>query len=246
MSFWSSTLIKCVPLPTSVMSSPTWYGLWGRRHGGNSGLVGIMEVMAILLDAGTESLETTMGTVGVGWRSMGSAMMGHCWHQVAWSDQIDCFNLRMGLGLARLSISKYEGSSNTDLRASGSDMMIKGYVLKAVWMMIVGWKMEIYGRIGSWCLNMGINVESEVERYSMLNWCVITGCMISPQLPTCLHLQVWCFTSLLMLAHAPTMADQAGCDHRWHATCRLLHGFWEPFFPMDLVYFHGTGHLGHH
>ena len=104
---------------------------------------------------------------------MGSAMMGYCWHRVAWSDWIDCFNLRMGLGLARLSISKSEWSSNTDLRASGSDMMIKGYVLKAVWMMIVGWKMEIHGRIGSQCLNMGINVESEVERYSMLNWCVI-------------------------------------------------------------------------
>jgi len=50
---------------------------------------------------------------------MGSAMMGHCWHQVDWSDQIDCFNLRMGLGLERLSISKSMGSLNTDLRASG-------------------------------------------------------------------------------------------------------------------------------
>jgi len=35
-----------------------------------------MGVMAILLDAGAESLETTVGTVGVGWESMGSAMMG--------------------------------------------------------------------------------------------------------------------------------------------------------------------------
>jgi len=31
---------------------------------GNSGSVGIMGVMAILLDVGTEILETTMGTVG--------------------------------------------------------------------------------------------------------------------------------------------------------------------------------------
>jgi len=154
---------------------PKWYGFWGHRNGGNSGSVGIMEAMAILLDAGAESLETTMGTVGVGWGSMGSAMMGHCWCWVAWSDWIDCFNLMMGLGMARSSISKSEGSSNTDLRASGSDMMIEGYVLKAVWMMIVGWKMEIHGRIGSQCLNMRIRAESEVEHYSMLNWCMIPG-----------------------------------------------------------------------
>ena len=63
--------------------------------------------------------------------------MGHCWRRVAWSDQIDCFNLMMGLGLARSSIYKSEGSSNMDLRASGSDMMIRGYVLKAVQMMII-------------------------------------------------------------------------------------------------------------
>jgi len=44
----------------------------------------------------------------------------------------------MGLGLARLSISNSEGSSNMDLRAFVLDMMIKGYVLKAVQMMIVG------------------------------------------------------------------------------------------------------------
>ena len=81
--------------------------------------------------------------------------MGHCLHQVDWSDQIDCFNLRMGLGLVRSSISKSMGSSNTDLRASGSDMMIKGYVLKAVQMMITEQKMEIHGQIGSQCLNMG-------------------------------------------------------------------------------------------
>ena len=93
-------------------------------------------MMAILLDAGAESLETTVGTVGVG--SMGSAMMGHCSCRVDRSDLIDFFNLRMGLGLARSSISKSVGSSNIDLRASGLDMMIEGYVLKAVRMMIAG------------------------------------------------------------------------------------------------------------
>src|SRR5882724_2731533 len=100
---------------------------------------------------------------------MGSAMMGHCWRRVDWSDRINHFNLRMGLGLVRSSISKSIGSSNMDLRASGLDMMIKGYVLKAVWMMIIEQKMEIHGRIGSQCLNMGISVESEVEHYSVLN-----------------------------------------------------------------------------
>src|SRR5882724_7669001 len=94
---------------------------------------------------------------------MGSAMMGHCWHRVDWSDRIDHFNLRMGLGLARSFISKSVGSSNTDLRAAGSDMMIEGYVLKAVRMMIVEQKMEIHGPIGSQCLNMGIRAVSEVE-----------------------------------------------------------------------------------
>jgi len=69
---------------------------------------------------------------------MGSAMMGYCSHQVDRIDQIDHFNLRMGLGLARSSISKSVGSSNTDLRASGLDMMIKGYVLKPIRMMIIG------------------------------------------------------------------------------------------------------------
>ena len=63
---------------------------------------------------------------------MGSVMIGHCSRQVDQSDQIDCFNLRMGLGLVRSFISKSKGSSNVDLRASWSDMMIKGYVLKAV------------------------------------------------------------------------------------------------------------------
>jgi len=38
----------------------------------------------------------------------------------------------------RLSISSLWDSSNMDLRASGSDMMIEGYVLKAVQMMIIG------------------------------------------------------------------------------------------------------------
>ena len=55
-------------------------------------------------------------------------MMGHYPHRVDWSDRIDRCNLRMGLGLVRSSISKYEGSSNMDLRASELDMMIKGYV----------------------------------------------------------------------------------------------------------------------
>ena len=35
--------------------------------------------------------------------------------------------------------------------------------------------MEIHRQIGSQCLNMGINVESEVEHYSVLNRCVILG-----------------------------------------------------------------------
>src|SRR5882724_12664290 len=102
--------------------------------------------MAISLDVGTVSSETTVGTIGVG--SMGSAMMGHCLCQVDWSDQIDHFNLRMGLGLARSSISKSKGSLNMDLRASWLDMMIEGYVLKAVQMMIVGQKKEIHRQIG--------------------------------------------------------------------------------------------------
>jgi len=63
---------------------------------------------------------------------MGSAMMGNCLRRVDRSDEIDHCNLRIPLGLARSSISKSEGSLNTDLRASGSDMMIEGYVLKAV------------------------------------------------------------------------------------------------------------------
>ena len=61
--------------------------------------------MGISLDVGTVSSETTVGTIGVGQGSIGSAMMGHCLHQVDWSDPIDCFNLRMGLGLVKSSIS---------------------------------------------------------------------------------------------------------------------------------------------
>ena len=61
----------------------------------------------------------------------------------------------MGLGLEKSSISKSEGSLNMDLKASVLDMMIGGYVLKAVQMMITEQKMEIHGRIGSQCLNMG-------------------------------------------------------------------------------------------
>src|SRR5882724_5729089 len=116
MSSRSSTLIKCVPLLTSMMSSPKSYGLWGHKHGGNSGLVGIMEVMVISFNVGAVSLETTVGTIGVGRGSIGSAMMGHCPHQVDWSGQMDCFNLMMHLGFARSAISKSEGSSNIDLR----------------------------------------------------------------------------------------------------------------------------------
>ena len=104
----------------------------------NSGLVGIMGAMAISLDVGAVSSETTVGTIGVGQGSIGSAMMGHCSHQVDWSDQIDCVNLRMHLDLGISSISMSDVSSNTDLRASGLDMLIEGYVLKAVQMMIIG------------------------------------------------------------------------------------------------------------
>jgi len=56
-----------------------------------------------------------------------------------------------------------------DLRASGSDMMIESYVSKAVWMMIIGVKDGNPWANRSRCLNMGINVESEVDRYSVLN-----------------------------------------------------------------------------
>ena len=88
-----------------------------------------MVVMAISFNVGWE---TTMGTVGVGSGSIGSVMMGHCPCQVDWSDRIDCFSLRMGLGLVRSSISKSEGSSNMALRSSGLDMLIDGCATKAV------------------------------------------------------------------------------------------------------------------
>ena len=81
--------------------------------------------------------------------------MGHCPCQVDWSDQIDCVNLRMCLGLGRSSISMSDVSLNTDLRASGLDMLIEGYVLKAVQIMIVGQKMEIHRQMRSQCLNKG-------------------------------------------------------------------------------------------
>jgi len=66
---------------------------------------------------------------------------------------MDCFNLRMHLGLERSSISMSEGSLNTDLRASGLDMLIDGSVIKAVQMMIIWCKMEIHGQMRSQCLN---------------------------------------------------------------------------------------------
>jgi len=71
----SDPVVDVIPIfyPDKVCSPPNFHDvfshmIWslGRRCGGNSGLVGIMEAMAILLDAGTESLETTMGTIGVG------------------------------------------------------------------------------------------------------------------------------------------------------------------------------------
>ena len=62
--------------------------------------------------------------------------MGHCLHgmvdQVDLSDHKDCINLRVHLGLEISSISMSEGSSNTDLRSSGLDMLIDGCVMKAV------------------------------------------------------------------------------------------------------------------
>jgi len=127
-------LIKHVPLLTSVMSSLKWYGLWGHRHGGNSGSVRIMGAMAKSLDVGVVSLETTVGTIGVGSGSIGIAMMGHCLCQVDWSDWINCFNLRIQLGLVRSSISKSKGYLKTDLRASGWT-----WWLMAVWCRLWKW-----------------------------------------------------------------------------------------------------------
>jgi len=64
LSSWSSTLISVSP-PDFHDVSPTWYGFEVINVEGNRGSVGIPEAMAILLDAGAESSETTMGTVGV-------------------------------------------------------------------------------------------------------------------------------------------------------------------------------------
>ena len=89
-------------------------------------------MIAISFNVGTVSSETTVGTVGVGQGSIGSAMMGHCSCQIDLSDRKDCDNLRVHLGLARSSISKSEGSLNMDLRSSGLDMLINGCVMKAV------------------------------------------------------------------------------------------------------------------
>ena len=92
-----------------------------------------MEAIAISLDVG---LETTVGTMGVGLGSIGSAMMGHCSCQIVdqidLSDWKDCDNLRVQLGLERSSISMLEESSNTDLRSLGLDILIDGCVMKAV------------------------------------------------------------------------------------------------------------------
>ena len=84
-------------------------------------------MMAISFDVSEVSLETT---VGVGQGSIGSAMMGPCSHRVDWSDQIDHGNLRILLGLVRSSISMSEGFLNTNLRASGLDMLINGSVIR--------------------------------------------------------------------------------------------------------------------
>ena len=59
-------------------------------------------------------------------------MMGNCSHRIDLSDQKDCDNLRIHLGLVRFSISMSKASSNTDLRSSGLDMLIDGCVMKAV------------------------------------------------------------------------------------------------------------------
>src|SRR5882724_5770193 len=92
----------------------------------------MMGAMEISFDIGAVSSETTVGTIGVGQGSIGSAMMGHCSHWVDWSDQMDCFNLRAHFGLARSFISMSDVSSNTDLRSSGLDMLIDDSAMKAV------------------------------------------------------------------------------------------------------------------
>ena len=52
--------------------------------------------------------------------------------QLGLSEHKDCFNLRVQFGLERSSISMSEGSSNTDMRSSGLNMLIDGCVMKAV------------------------------------------------------------------------------------------------------------------
>ena len=132
-------LISCFYLD-KVCSPPYYHDVlsqlkWslGHRCGGKSGLVGMIGVMEIF----NEGWETTVGAMGVGWGITGSAMMGHCLCQmVNWidlSDCKDCFNWRVHLGLGRSSILISEGSSNTDLKSSGLDMLINGCAMKAVW-----------------------------------------------------------------------------------------------------------------
>src|SRR5882724_2529673 len=87
----------------------------------------MMGAMAISFNVGWE---TTMGAMGISCGTTGSAMMGHCLHQVDSSDQKDCVNLRVHLGLERSSISMSEESSNMDLRSSGLDMLIDGCAMK--------------------------------------------------------------------------------------------------------------------
>jgi len=67
-------------------------------------LVGIMEVMATLLYTGHSKLGNT-GYRRSRLKSMGSAMMGHCWWREVWSDRIDRsdpFQLQDGIGLAEV------------------------------------------------------------------------------------------------------------------------------------------------
>jgi len=54
-------------------------------------------------------------------------------------------------------------------------MMIEGYVLKAVQMMIVGWKMENRWTNRELVFKYGDKSGVGSERYSVLNWCVIPG-----------------------------------------------------------------------
>jgi len=80
------------------------------------------------------------------------------------SDRIDRFNFRMGLGLARCPFLSLSLILEYGSKASGLDMMMKAYVLKAVdddrWI-----KDGNPWRIGSWCLNMRINAELELTLF---------------------------------------------------------------------------------